>query len=172
MLKCMGCIFILIAGCGFGISNSFLLKKQLEQLISFQDTLYLLEGEMKHFKRPLPEAFAIVAQEKKEPYGKVFDRIANGLLECKYAFGSEVWRKVFFEYKKEFICTEEEFSLFLKTGFFLDAKERETQEKELSFYETQIRRIIEKRQGELKEKQKIGMYGSILTGAFLIILLL
>ena len=122
MLKCMGCIFILIAGCGFGISNSFLLKKQLEQLISFQDTLYLLEGEMKYFKRPLPEAFAIVAQEKKEPYGKVFDRIANGLLECKYAFGSEVWRKVFFEYKKEFICTEEEFSLFLKTGFSFKTK--------------------------------------------------
>ena len=61
MLKVTGSVFILIAGCGFGISNSFRMKKQLEQLISLQEMLYLLEGEIKHFKRPLPEEFMAAA---------------------------------------------------------------------------------------------------------------
>ena len=86
--------------------------------------------------------------------------------------GSNVWRDSFLEYQTQFVCTKEEFEVFLKAGSFLDAKERETQEKELSFYEMQLGHMIEKRRNELKEKQRIGMYGSVLTGAFLIILLL
>ena len=172
MLKVTGSVFILIAGCGFGISNSFRMKKQLEQLISLQEMLYLLEGEIKHFKRPLPEAFMAAAEEKQELYGEVFCLISKRLLECKYISGSHVWRDSFLEYQTQFVCTKEEFEFFLKAGSFLDANERETQEKELAFYERQLGHMIEKRQNELKEKQRIGMYGSVLTGAFLIILLL
>lgn len=172
MLKLTGCVLILIAGIGFGVSNSFYMKKQLEQLISFQETLYWIAGETKHFHRPLPEVFALLAKEKGGVYKKVFAMIEKRLLECKYALGSEVWQKSFLEYQKEFICTREEFDVLLKSGCFLDAKEFKTQEKELTFYEMQIGRMIEKRQRELKEKQRIGMYASVLTGVFFMILLL
>lgn len=172
MLKLLGCVLIMTGVSGFGLSISCQMRKHLEQLIAFQEILYALTCEMKHFKKPLAEAFDTVAENREGGYRTVLKSVAVRLREFENAKGSKIWEESFRQEKEAFLFTKEELDIILRTGHFLDAPDVETQRRDLEIYESQIEHKIEEIQGEIKEKRKIYMYGSVLGGIFLIILLI
>lgn len=172
MLKLFGCMFILAGMTGYGISSVCRMKQHLEELVEYKEILYALLGEMRHYKKPLAEAFEAVSVKRRENYRQVLGMIATRMKKFEEAKGSEIWEDSFLAYRKKFLFSKEEADIVLKTGRFLDAPDIESQQRELELYEAQIDRRIAEVQDTISGKRNVCMYGSVLGGLFLIILLI
>ena len=171
MLKLCGCITGLTGAGGLGYVLARQMKQHLMELLAFQEMLYLLTGEMKHYRKTLEEAFRAVA-EHSERYGVILMEIAERLKSCETETGSGIWRKSFVKNREKLLLDEDELELVLRTGHFLDAPDMEAKCRELKLYEDQMEEKIGRRRAELAERRKICMYGSMLGGIFIIIVLL
>ena len=69
MLKGVGALLILASAAGIGASFSSDLKGRCMELRLLKQMIYMLRGEIKYTKTPLPEAFASIAVRIKEPFG-------------------------------------------------------------------------------------------------------
>ncbi len=172
MLKLFGCVLILGGMTGFGMSSVYRMKRHLGELLEYKEILYALLGEMRHYKKPLAEAFESAAAKRTEGYRLVLGMIAGRMKNFEEARGSEIWEDSFLTYREKFLFSREETDIILKTGRFLDAPDAESQQRELELYEKQIDRSISGMQNALDGKRKICMYGSVLGGLFFIILLI
>ena len=75
-------------------------------------------------------------------------------------------------FSRKFLFSREEKEIIQKSGHFLDAPDTESQKRELELYEAQIDYRIAEIQKTIGGKRKVCMYGSVLGGLFLIILLI
>ena len=69
MLKGIGALLILASAAGIGVSFSNDLKGRCMELRLLKQMIYMLRGEIKYTKTPLPDAFASIAVRMKEPFG-------------------------------------------------------------------------------------------------------
>ena len=166
MLKVIGCTLILAGMTGYGVSCVCYMKRHLEELVEYKEILYALLGEIQHYRKPLAEAFDTIAKKRSEGYRQVLEK------KFEEAKGSEIWEDSFLSCSRKFLFSREEEEIIHKSGHFLDAPDTESQKRELELYEAQIDYRIAEIQKTIGGKRKVCMYGSVLGGLFLIILLI
>ena len=172
MLKVIGCTLILAGMTGYGVSSVCYMKRHLEELVEYKEILYALLGEIQHYRKPLAEAFDSIAKKRAEGYRQVLEMIAARMKKFEEAKGSEIWEDSFLSCSRKFLFSREEEEIIQKSGHFLDAPDMESQKRELELYEAQIDYRIAEIQKTIGGKRKVCMYGSVLGGLFLIILLI
>ena len=69
MLKFTGACLIIISAAGIGASFSVDLKKRCRELRILKQMVYMLRGEIKYTKSPLPEAFYHISVRLPRPFG-------------------------------------------------------------------------------------------------------
>lgn len=72
MLKLVGACLIMVSAAGIGVSFSTDLKRRCQELRILKQLAYMLRGEIKFTKTPLPEAFSHISVRLPEPLGTSF----------------------------------------------------------------------------------------------------
>ena len=93
MLKGIGALLILASAAGIGASFSSDLKGRCMELRLLKQMIYMLRGEIKYTKTPLPEAFASIAVRIKEPFGSFLEQTAEQMGSMEGQSFGELWQK-------------------------------------------------------------------------------
>lgn len=172
MLKLVGAVLILASATGLGISYSLDLKKRCMELRLLKQLVYLLRGELKYTRTPLPDAFGHMAERMREPFSAFLRSMERelGNLEGK-TFG-ELWRgQIDRELAGTFLKKEDKEQL--KTlGEVLGYLDLEMQLNSLDLYLEQLDLSILEAQEAIRTKRKLYQSLGVAGGIFLILLLL
>ena len=93
MLKGIGALLILASATGIGASFSRDLKGRCMELRMLKQMIYMLRGEIKYTKTPLPEAFSSIAVRMKEPFGSFLEELADRMGKSEGEGLGELWRR-------------------------------------------------------------------------------
>ena len=92
MLKGIGALLILASAAGIGVSFSNDLKGRCMELRLLKQMIYMLRGEIKYTKTPLPDAFASIAVRMKEPFGSFLEELAKQMENPENGTFGELWQ--------------------------------------------------------------------------------
>lgn len=170
MLRAVGIFLVVMGTAGFGNSLKNLLNRHLKQLLEFQDIFIGMELDKKSLKLPYGQMIRRSARGKSRLCGEILENIAGAMEENHEMDVGVFWEQAFAERKGELLFTEEEQEILVSLARTLSAESSSTKACEIYFYrlEKQIAQVLE----EKKEKQKLYRAVGILSGLFLVILLL
>ena len=147
MQRFIGGVLILTATAGAGYVYGMELKTYLETMRYLRYVISLIKGEISYSGTPLQEVFAEVAERVREPYRA--DRYLKPL-RLKY----------------------EHMILLKEPGTFLASLERDTLDRTLQIYLNRMDLEIEKLREGLAGKIRVGGCLGVMSGIFLIVILL
>lgn len=172
MERVIGGILILTATCGGGYVYCKELNNYIGKLWYLRYTVSLIRGEINYTHAPLPDVLSEVAGRVREPYRKWLLETARELERRSESSFSRIWNKCIDRYLGQ-LCLKERHSIFLKeAGTFLASLEKETLDHTLQVYLNRMDLEIEKQREGLASRTRIGRCLGVMSGLFLIILLL
>lgn len=172
MLKLTGAGLIIFAAVALGIQLKQRLAQHVEQLIRFKEILLMLSGEMSYARTPLTEAFQNIAVRGKEPFGPLLAEVAGRLEQERESTLSHIWQSAVEHQKKAFCFSKEEFELLKGIGQNFGYLDIQMQLNHLNLYIRQVETRIGQAQQELAARQKMYQYLSVMSGLFLVLLLI
>ena len=92
MLKITGACLILCSAAGIGASFSGDLKRRVRELRILKQLVYMLQGEIRYARLPLPEAFCHVSVRLPVPFGTFLSETADELKKADGRTLGEVWK--------------------------------------------------------------------------------
>ncbi|MBQ8184748.1 MAG: stage III sporulation protein AB [Lachnospiraceae bacterium] len=171
MLKLLGSLLVLACSAGLGVAGSMDLKRHCMELRLLKQAVYMLRGEIKHAKAPLPEAFGALAGRMASPFSEFFANLAQGLVSGEGRSLKELWEKEIRESLKQSTLRRDEKQRFQQLGEGLGYLDLEMQMSTIELYLEQLEGDIARAQEELQTKQKLYQSLGIAGGIFLVILL-
>ena len=171
MLKLAGSALILAASLLYGLKIRQELREHVEQLVGMKEMFLMLRGEISYTRTPLKEAFVQIASQNKEPFSGFLAQAAQELESNEDSIGS-FWSHLVQEESARFLLKREELGLLQRAGENFGYLDGEMQLKNLELYIEQTEALIQKAQAELKDKQKLSGALSVMSGLFLVILLI
>ena len=172
MLKVIGACLILGTAAVFGLQLKNQVSMHLKQLIGFKEMLLMLSGEMSYAKTPLTEAFQNIAARGREPFGPLLLEVAERLEQERESPLSDIWQSAVEHQKKTFYFSKEELFMLKDLGGNFGYLDIQMQLNHLALYIQQVESRIGQAQQELTAKQKMYQYLSVMSGLFLILLLI
>lgn len=170
MLKAVGIFFVVLGTAGLGNSLKIRLHRHLGQLLEFQNIFIQMELDKKALKLPYGQMLRRCAKGRDRLYGEILESIA-GEMEANHEVDVGIlWEKAFRAHSRELLFTGEEQEILISLARTLSMESSSTKACEIYFFrlEKQIAQVLE----EKKEKQKLYRAVGILSGLFLVILLL
>lgn len=170
MLKAAGIFLVVIGTAGFGNSLKLLMNRHLTQLLSFQGIFIQMELLKTSLRLPYGQMLRRCARGKESLYGDFLEGIAGEMEENHEMDVGILWEKGFYEKRREFLFTEEEREILVALARTMSMESSSTKACEIYFFrlEKQIAQVLE----EKKEKQKLYRAVGVLSGLFLVILLI
>ena len=172
MLKLTGICLILGVAAVVGLQLKHRLHMHLKQLIGFKEMLLMLSGEMSYARTPLTEAFRNIAARGKEPFGPLLAEVAGRLEQERGKSLYDIWKSAVEHQSKAFYFSEEEFCMLKGLGENFGYLDIQMQLNHMALDIQQVETRIGQAQQELAAKQKMYQYLSIMSGLFLILLLI
>lgn len=170
MLKSVGLLFLFLGCLFFGLTQSMDLKKRLKLLTELRRTLKLLSGEIRCVHSPLPEAFVRVGKKVSEPYSGFLQAAAEGMEgEKKRPLG-----EIFQENQSLFLGTalnKEDQEMILELGRQMGYLDITMQLQTLELFGEALEESINNAAEDYSKKAKMYRYLGVLTGLFLVMLL-
>lgn len=172
MQRVIGAVLILTATGGAGYVYGQELKQYLEKLQYFRYVMSLIRGEIAYTHAPLPEIFSEVARRVKEPYRRWLIKTA-GEMEQREEYGfARAWNRCVDKYLKELGLKNEHSVLAKEPGTFLGSLEKDTLDHAMQLYLNKVDLEIEKLREGLEAKTRVGGCLGVMSGIFLIVILL
>ena len=171
MLKLAGAFLILLSATGIGASYSADLKKHCRELRILKQMLYMLRGEIKYTKTPLPEAFEHIAGRLPEPFASFLERTAEEMTHLDGQTFVELWQRQIRSRLGGTHLKKEEKEQLESLGEILGYLDLEMQLASIELYLEQLEIEIQKAQESLATKQKLYQSLGVAGGIFLVILL-
>lgn len=172
MLKILGSILVLLCSAGLGAAGSMDLKRHCMELRFLKQAVYMLRGEIKYSKAPLPEAFGSLSERLPAPFSVFFAHLAEELLRPEGQNLGEVWKQEIERSLKESCLKKEEKQKLQSLGESLGYLDLEMQLSTIELYLEQLEDDINLAQEEIRTKQKLYQSMGIAGGIFLVILLI
>lgn len=172
MLKLTGAVLILISAAGIGISCSQDLKKRCMELRILKQMIYMLRGEIKYTKTPLPEAFAHIAVRLPEPFCGFLQKTAEKMSALAGCSFPKLWQEQIRTQLSSTHLKREDKEQLEGLGNVLGYLDLEMQLSSMELYLEQLELGIQKAQEELAGKQKLYQSLGVAGGIFLVILLI
>lgn len=166
MSKWVGCLLILIASTGFGISQSEELKKHLEQLEELKKLFYLIRSELEYTKAPFAEVFEKLEYKVASPFREWLLCMRGKLEGRQRGTFWEIWSSTITEKLTKSKLKKEELEDLRNVGKNLEYIEN------LDLYIEQLEYKIKQIRQSYQSKRKLCRSLGIMGGIFLVILLL
>ncbi len=159
LIKSIGSLIIILASSTLGFYHSRLYAERLDNLISFQHCIQILETEIMYAANPLPEALKEVYSKGNKKVSYIFNDIRNHLLSNKNSNVYDGFLSVVSELRESLCFKEEDIAIILSFGRSLGISNRIDQEKHFKVILLQLKN--QQREAE-EEKVKNGkMYKSL-----------
>lgn len=172
MLKFTGAVLILISAAGIGVSCSQDLKRRCMELRILKQMVYMLRGEIKYTKTPLPEAFAHIAPRLPEPFCSFLRQTEEKMGDLDGRSFPELWQEQIKTQLSGTHLKKEDKDQLAGLGDVLGYLDLEMQLSSIALYLEQLELGIQKAQEELAAKQKLYQSLGVAGGIFLVILLI
>ena len=172
MQRVIGAILILTATSGAGYVYCRDLKTYLGRMLYLRYIFSLIKGEIGYTHAPLPEVFREVAGRIKKPYCIWLLDAANDLETREETGFARVWNRCVDRYLKPLELKTEHSILIKEPGTFLGSLERTTLDHTLQMYLNRLDLEIEKIREGLAAKMRIGRCLGVMSGIFLIVILI
>lgn len=172
MQRLIGAVLILTATGGAGYVYGKDLKRYLVKMQYYRYVMSLIRGEIGYTSAPLPEIFSEISRRVKEPFG-TWLRMTASELENREEYGfAHVWYRCVDKYLKELGFNSEHMILLKEPGTFLGSFEKDTMDHTMQLYLNRVDLEIEKLREGMTSKIRLGSCLGVLSGIFLIVLLL
>lgn len=172
MQRVIGGILILTATTGAGYVYSKELKAYLKKMLYLRYIFSLIKGEIAYTHAPLPEIFKEVGRRIKNPFSTWLMETAKTMEKREETGFARAWSRCVDKYLKE-LGLKREHSIFIKeAGTFLGSLESDTLDHTLQMYLNRMDLEIEKIRENLAAKTRIGSCLGVMSGVFLIVILL
>ena len=172
MLKAIGAGLILSVGILWGMQMKYRLAEHLRQLICLKEVLLMLVGEISYAKAPLREAFVHIFDMGKAPFGELLKEVSDRLEQEREKNLYEIWKGAIENHKEQIFFSGEEFAMLERLGENLGYLDIEMQVNHLELYKQQVEAKITQAQQELAVRQKMYQYLSLMSGLFVILILI
>lgn len=172
MQRLIGGILILTATGGAGYVYGRELKRYLETMLYFRYVMSLIKGEIAYTHAPLPEVFAEVAGRVKEPYALWLKRTAKETMKREEYGFARMWNRCVDKYLAALSLKYEHSILVKEPGTFLGSLEKDTLDHAMQMYLNRIDLEIEKLREGLAAKTRVSGCLGVMSGIFLIVILL
>nr|WP_294494918.1 stage III sporulation protein AB [uncultured Mediterraneibacter sp.] len=172
MQRVIGGILILVATGGAGYVYCRDLRNYLAKMCYLRYVMSLIRGEISYTQAPLPEIFIGVAQRIKEPYRIWLIQTARAVEDRQESGFARMWNRCVDKYLSPLGLKSEHSILIKEPGTFLGSLESDTLDRTLVMYLNKFDLEIEKLREGLASKTRIGSCLGVMSGIFLIVLLL
>ena len=172
MQRLVGGILIITATAGAGYVYGTELKKYLGKIQYLRYIVGLMKGEIEYTGAPLSEVFSSVARRVKEPYRNLLGQLSARTESREESGFSRIWNKCIDRYLRELNLKTEHYVLLKELGTFLGQMDRETFNRSMQLYLNRMDLEIEKLREGLAAKKKIGGWLGIMSGIFLVVILI
>ena len=172
MQRLIGGILILTATGGAGYVYGKELKRYLGRMLYFRYVMSLIKGEIAYACAPLPEIFSEVARRVKEPYRRWLIKTAKEMEQREEYGFARAWNRCVDKYLKELGLKNEHAVLAKEPGTFLGSLEKDTLDHAMQLYLNKVDLEIEKLREGLAAKTRVGGCLGVMSGIFLIVILL
>ncbi len=170
MLKIFGMLCILLGAAGMGKSLCSYLNNHLKQLVECREIFTQADAQREYLRLPYAQLLRRIARGKSEVFQEILYKIAEEMEKNKEADIEKLWKEAFLEKKGQLLLDREEQDLLIALAKSLGLEGNHTKVSEIYFL--QLDEEVVQAMEEKKEKQKLYGTISILTGVFLVILLL
>lgn len=172
MQRVIGGILILVATSGAGYVYCMDVKSYLAKMQYLRYIFSLIKGEIAYTHAPLPEVFAEVARRVRKPYRTWLSETARAVEMREETGFARAWSRCVDKYLKPIGLKQEHSILIKEPGTFLGSLERDTLDHTLQMYLNRMDLEIEKLREGLAAKTRIGGCLGVMSGIFLIVLLI
>ena len=172
MQRVIGAALILAATGGAGYVYCKELRQYLDKMLYLRYVMSLIRGEIAYSQAPLPEVFGEVAGRVKEPYRTWLRKTAEEMERRQESGFARMWNRSVDRYLKPLALKQEHSILIKEPGTFLGSLEKDTLDHTLQMYLNRLDLETEKLREGLAAKTRIGGCLGVMSGIFLIVILL
>lgn len=172
MQRLIGALLILTATGGAGYVYGKELQNYLRKILYLRYIMNLIRGEISYTHAPLPEVFSSVSTRIKEPYSQWLLQTAEALENRDESGFMRIWCRCIDRGLAVLNLKEEHILLLKEPGSFLSEVQSERMDEIFLMYLNKLDLEIEKIRGGLSARKRIGGCLGIMSGIFLIVILL
>lgn len=147
-------------------------RRRCEQLEKMRQSLIILHGEIRYAGAELPEAIEQAAGRLETPFSEFYFYLAEKMRQMEGKSLKILWQTGMEKYLKNTYLTKDDRQIFLNLGGKLGYLDREMQLSSIESGLTQLSECIEELQKSMVQKQKLSVSLGLLSGFFLMVLLI
>lgn len=166
MFKVIGGMLIIFACAAFGVEKSRELSIHRKELEELQRIFMNIQNELEYIKTPIGELFMKLQKKVEGSYRVWLDFLVQNLTLCKWTSFEEVWTASIDTHFKQSLLTKSELEELKQIGKHISRPEA------IRLYLIQLENAIQTTREEEKEKKKLYQSMGILTGIFLVLVLI
>lgn len=166
LFRLFGCILILFASTGIGISISQDMQRHVDELEEIQRIFYLLRSEIQYTHAPFAEVFEKIGKKTTGRYGEWLIACSHKLAEKRNGSFWEIWCDTIDEHLGHSSLKNDELEELKNVGKNLEYIES------IDLYIEQMEYRIKHTKENARSKKKICKSMGITGGVFLVILLI
>ncbi len=172
MQQFIGAVLILTATSSAGVLYGIEQQRYLEKLLYIRHIVYMLKGELDYANVPLGEVFGRVSMRVKEPYRKWLHALEKQVERREEDGFFKIWMRSV-DYNLGELHLKSEHSIQLKElGTYLGKMDSVSESRNLQLYIDRLELEIEKVREGLASKKRIGNCLGVMSGIFLIVILI
>lgn len=172
MLKVLGSIFVIGTTTLLGIQKGVSIRKNYEELQYIQKLVYQIQSEIRYLRAPLGDIVVKLGRESKAPYGEWLLSLGNDMASRSGKPFSRLWEQGVRQHLGSLRLPEQEVERLCLLGNQLGNADMELQMQTLSLYQQQLSQTLEDLRKTMDNKVKLSRCIGIISGIFLVILLL
>ena len=166
MYKIIGAVIIMLSFCMFGLAKSISVKKRLRSLKEFRNMINALRGEISFKATPLKRAAEIIGEKVSNECFTEFSKMIES------HGGQKAFAEALDRYSSKYYFTARDQSCILLMAEGLGRTDRENQVRQLDHAICELDKIIDEAEEECSEKTRGYLNGSVLIGAFAVLMLM
>lgn len=172
MCKLAGCVCVMGAAGYFAISVNQTMENRKQELRKLYSILLQLKSEIQYMCNPLPDSFAKLARNAREPFSQWFVYLSEQLERKEMLTFSEVWREGVTYLGEISSLAKEDIEPLCELSDKLGSGDTEAQMKALDYALLHIERNRMSLEDEIQQKKKVTVTLSLFCGAMTLLLLL
>lgn len=171
VLKIVGSLLVITFStiAGFKLGNDY--KSRILELKMLKQFLILLRGEIKYHKTPINEALSNIYGRSGKNIDVMLKVIIDDIKSSNKKEFAKIWEHGIIELKKETNLTDEDLQKLAQFGANIGFLDKETQINNIDLYLEKLEEDIKNLMAKLDEKCRIYNVCGVLTGIFIVLLI-
>lgn len=171
-MRFIGAFLVIVSSAGIGIYFSTIVKGRLSDLRDLRRDIFMLRGDIKYARTPMPEAIESIAKRNHDHFLGFFRALSEELKELNGCCFAVIWDRNAKEELKNTYLVQKDYDLIIKLGESLGYMDVDMQVKSIDFFIEQLEEVINELAGTVKEKTRLYNMLGVLAGIFVTIVLI